>query len=325
MCRSKIVAVVVTYNRKFLLIECIESILNQTYYVDKLIIIDNASTDGTKDLLKEKGYISDERIVYKVMKENTGGAGGFYHGLKISLDINCDWVWIMDDDTIPNKDCLEKLIDADKKINDQKLTGCPSDIRETAYLASSIYGPEGEFMNLPAINQRYSKNGYAYWYYFLKDGIVSISIATFVSILIKKAAIVQCGLPCKDYFIWGDDSEYTLRISTYYGEGYFVGNSVAIHKRIGAKALTIENETDDKRISMFHYLYRNRAIIAHYYKESYHPIRQMIQTVVKMFKYLGKPHGLNMAKAILKGNVESIVQYKRFKSYIDGQLNGKEN
>ncbi len=91
---------------------------------------------------------------------------------------------------------------------------------------------------------RPAKNGYPHWYKYLSEGIVQISRATFVSILVSYDAIKKCGLPCKDYFIWGDDSEYTMRISKYYAPAYFVGASVALHKRFNAKKLDIMMEND---------------------------------------------------------------------------------
>ena len=54
--------VVVTYNRKEILVECLEAIINQSYKVDKIIIIDNNSQDGTELYLKEKGLLEIEEI-----------------------------------------------------------------------------------------------------------------------------------------------------------------------------------------------------------------------------------------------------------------------
>ena len=159
-----------------------------------------------------KGGEYDKDVIdYRRMETNLGGAGGFYEGIKICRDMECDYVWIMDDDTIPYTDCLEKLMSARSKIEGK-----------IGYLASSIIGPDGEPMNVPAIDMRPAKNGYPHWYKYLSDGIVQISRATFVSILVPYDAIKKCGLPCKDYFIWGDDSEYTMRISKYYAPAYFV-------------------------------------------------------------------------------------------------------
>ena len=112
---KRVAAIVVTYNRKALLQECLEAIFSQTYPVRKVIIVDNASTDGTRDLLDQRGFLKDQRVLYKLMERNTGGAGGFCDGLKIARDMPFDWFWIMDDDTIPAEDCLEELLKAGKE------------------------------------------------------------------------------------------------------------------------------------------------------------------------------------------------------------------
>ncbi|MDW8464034.1 MAG: glycosyltransferase [Geminocystis sp.] len=132
--RETVCAVVVTYNRKKLLLECLEAIRRQTRPVQGIYIIDNASTDGTPEFLKENGYINElppenlaepwekeftiENLVdgqeikihYVRMHENTGGAGGFHEGVKRAYEKGYDWFWLMDDDGFPTRDCLEKLL-----------------------------------------------------------------------------------------------------------------------------------------------------------------------------------------------------------------------
>ena len=111
--KTTVCAVVVTYNRKEMLLQCIDAIFNQTLPVYKLVILDNNSSDGTEQLLEEKGYLSLEKIVFKKLEKNTGGAGGFNAGMKIADEFNPNWIWIMDDDVIPEEDCLEELLNAD--------------------------------------------------------------------------------------------------------------------------------------------------------------------------------------------------------------------
>jgi len=108
--RETVAAVVVTFNRKQLLMECLNALLNQTYELDSVIIIDNNSTDGTYELLKERGYIDNEIIDYVRLNENTGGAGGFHEGIKRGYEKGYDWLWIMDDDVKPDKECLNILM-----------------------------------------------------------------------------------------------------------------------------------------------------------------------------------------------------------------------
>jgi len=311
--KNLVSCVIVTYNRKELLLECLEAVFNQTHPVDRIILIDNASTDGTRECLANRGYLDNPIVSYVEMEKNTGGAGGFYEGIKRSVDDESDWVWIMDDDTIPTANCLEELLKA-LPIVSKKDNG-----KGISFLASTVYGPEGEYMNLPLISERPSPNGYAYWYQYLKDGIVSISRATFVSILVNKNAIQKCGLPDPDFFIWGDDSEYTIRLTTYYGDAFFVGSSVAVHKRKNAKNLNVENETDRGRIKLYHYLYRNGIIIKSYYSKRKVTAVALI-AMIRSFRSLKKKNGFQITKTKLKGYSEAILQYRRFKEYIDSQL-----
>lgn len=309
-----IAAVVVTYNRKDLLIECLDAILRQTYPVSQIILIDNASTDGTKEVLEAKGYLDLPVMNYQLMASNTGGAGGFFEGMKIVRDTAADWAWIMDDDTIPSETCLQEMINGLEAIS----KASTSNISSISYLASAVYGENGEFMNVPTISSNYADNGYATWYEYLKEGIVEIDHATFVSVLINCLAVKKCGLPCKDFFIWGDDGEYTKRLSHFYGKAYMVGKSVAIHKRKNAKSLKYNSETDPDRIKMRHYLYRNLSIIDQYYNHQYiQSFLHLGKEIVLLPLAAGNKHKWMHQKAKIKGYFEGIVQYPTFKRYID--------
>ena len=105
---TDVCAVVVTYNRLAMLKDCIDALERQTVPCD-ILVIDNASTDGTAEFLEASADIFHIR-----MKENTGGAGGFNTGMREAVKRGYRYVWIMDDDTIPYPDALEKLLEADR-------------------------------------------------------------------------------------------------------------------------------------------------------------------------------------------------------------------
>ena len=111
--KNKIVAVVVTYNRKDMLKECITALLNQTYHDLDIMVIDNCSTDGTINLVKN---INDSRVIYINTGENLGGAGGFQFGIREALERHYEYFWLMDDDSIPTTRALDGLIKAAQKI-----------------------------------------------------------------------------------------------------------------------------------------------------------------------------------------------------------------
>ena len=112
---KKVAAIVVTYNRKELLRECLQALLAQTIPDLDILLIDNASTDGTKEYITD---IVEENpsIRYMNTGSNLGGAGGFHCGLKKAYERGYDYMWIMDDDTIPYPDALEQLFVADKRL-----------------------------------------------------------------------------------------------------------------------------------------------------------------------------------------------------------------
>ena len=254
----KVAALVVTYNRKALLVECLDAILAQEFIPATIVVVDNASTDGTDTLFAEGGELTSiPGLHYFRMAENLGGAGGFKEGVKRCMEAGCDWIWLMDDDCIAKPDTLSELVSALPAAG--KLGG------EVSFLASSVYGPAGEPMNVPGVDMRPTANGYADWYAGLADGLVEIELATFVSLLINARAVEMLGLPVGSFFIWGDDTEYTTRLTHNYGPAYMVGKSTVLHKRTNAKRLDIQNESDPARIANFHLLYRNSLIVQRYH------------------------------------------------------------
>ena len=294
---NTIYAVVVTYNRKEMLTECLDAILAQTAKVDKIVVVDNASTDGTGEYLTQKGYRDNPEVLYSRQEKNTGGAGGFFAGMKIAREAQPDWVWIMDDDVIPAKDCLEQLIVANNHIQG-----------DVSFLASQIRGMNNEAMNVPKIDRKQSTK-YLDWYEYLDQGIVKIVKATFVSLLINIKAINKCGLPWAPFFIWGDDSEYTQRVIRDFGPAYMVGKSLAIHKRASADELSIVKELNINRIKLYYYYYRNNLIGFWEY-----------ETALYKFLCMGKL-GFDFLMVLLKGKYKGkkcAVICKAFFAFVFG-------
>ena len=108
MNKLKTIAIVVTHNRINLLKRCLENLQIQTLKVDKVLVIDNGSSDGTQAFLDSIG------IEY-IRQPNLGSAGGWYTGLKYALRKRFDTAWLMDDDGYPHKDAYRLLKSAFKK------------------------------------------------------------------------------------------------------------------------------------------------------------------------------------------------------------------
>ncbi len=235
---NNVAAIVVTYNRKELLRECIKALQASSRSVD-IIVIDNNSTDGTRK------YIADligGNVFYKRLKKNIGGAGGFSAGMKYAVRQGYEYIWIMDDDTIVKENSLEQLMNVTESVHDN-----------FGFLSSSVKWIDGSDCKMNI--QTYKSNLTDIEKAYADRGICPVKAATFVSLLFKADAIKEVGLPLKEYFIWGDDKEYTLRMSARFN-CYNVVDSKVIHKMNNNEG---SNITKDKigRIDRYFYAYRN--------------------------------------------------------------------
>ena len=232
----KINAVIVTYNRKDLLILALSKLCCQTFPLNKIIIVDNNSTDGTKEWLKVQ-----DNPLYKIifLEKNLGGAGGFYHGIKNAYEIECDYIWVMDDDTITTETALEKLIEGLSVLKEKKV----------GFVSSNVLYTDDKpcLMNISDTHHE--------WNEFINKKIIRLTHSSFVSMLIPAAVVKDVGLPIKEYFIWGDDVEYSTRIAMKY-EGYFCGDSTVYHYMKENKGIDIITSPKD-RIARYFYFYRN--------------------------------------------------------------------
>ena len=110
-----VVAVIVTYNRKDLLNCCIDHVLSQEKAQCDIIVIDNASTDGTGDFI-EMAYGNLSGLIYINTGANLGCTGGFQVGVREAVNRGYSYVWMMDDDTLPESRALENLMVADREL-----------------------------------------------------------------------------------------------------------------------------------------------------------------------------------------------------------------
>ena len=238
---KKIAAVVVTYNRKELLCECLEAIIAQKRIVPDILIIDNHSSDGTKETVAD--YMSgNDRIRYFDTGSNLGGAGGFQYGIRKGVELGYDYLWLMDDDCMPKPGALAALLKHEPK-------------HPYGFLTSKVLWRDGSVCKMNVQRAKLTKNVSD----FSGGQVQPVVMASFVSLLIPTAVVRELGLPIKEFFIWTDDWEFTRRISRKY-PCYLVTDSVAVHKsKLNIKA-DISSDTPD-RLDRFYYLYRNDVFL----------------------------------------------------------------
>ena len=275
---KKVVAVVVTYNRVDLLKKCISAIEGQAYSCD-IIVVDNASTDDTEKWMlsyaKEK-----QNIQYFNTGINIGGAGGFNYGMKKAVEKGYDYIWIMDDDCIPNSDSLTNLMNADIVLSDTVNYG---------YLSSSVLWTDGTEckMNRQKYNNRIVDSVES------RDNLVKVDQSTFVSVLFPVRTIKKVGLPIKEFFIWGDDIEYTRRITVRNNmPSFMVANSTVVHAMKENTGSSIATDVQE-RIDRYKYAFRNENYL--YRQEG-----------IKGFSYYIAKCALNIYRIITKSKTHKL-------------------
>jgi rhamnopyranosyl-N-acetylglucosaminyl-diphospho-decaprenol beta-1,3/1,4-galactofuranosyltransferase len=193
---TSIASVTVCWNGSAILPGLLESQLKQTTPLSELIVVDNASTDGTINLLNEQ-YPSVKIIR---LATNEGVSGGYSAGLEYALGRNYDWVWMLDQDSRPLPSTVEKLLAAAESFPDRDKLGliAPLAIDAATGVPYSLFlWREGQV----ALSAMPGGNTLT-----LVDMVISSGS------LIRGEAVRKAGLPRNDFFIDFVDYEHCLRL-----------------------------------------------------------------------------------------------------------------
>ena len=198
----KTLAVIVTHNRCALLSRCVDHLLLQTCSPDGILVINNASTDGTVEMLTQR------RMPF-VSQENVGSAGGWHRGIQHALDQGYDAVWLMDDDGFPDAGALAALearLTSDVaavsavvvREDDPARFVFPFPLLDSAALPVLIGSPRklGTLAALKAI----AKDGTYPFAHFFNGALISMD------------AVRKVGNVNRDFFIFGDEVDYFFRL-----------------------------------------------------------------------------------------------------------------
>ena len=193
MSSPTITAIIVTYNRKKLLERCLSAITTQTRRPDAVLVIDNASTDGTPAWLHKWMPLHLPQATLIALDQNTGGAGGFAAGMKLAFENGAEWVWMMDDDAEPHPEALEQLmrVATDPSHVYGSLAVCGD---ETSWLTTVLNPPLGEVERPEDVPEH-----------------AEVQSLPFLGFLIHRDLVARIGLPDTGYFIAADDVEYCVR------------------------------------------------------------------------------------------------------------------
>ena len=210
-------AVIVTFNRKELLGENIRMLLKQTRPFDKIFVVDNCSTDGTPEYLKDRGWMDDPRFVYVKTHANIGGAGGFYTGTKAAYEAGADYIVLMDDDgRAADEHTFENLLREAERLH-----------AENPKLFVNSLVRQGELLSF----KMGSKYTVAEALAAAKDGILDGEANPFNGTLVSRELVAEIGYPNPDFFIKGDEVNYKQRSFDAGAKVVTVVDSDYIHPR----------------------------------------------------------------------------------------------
>ncbi|QEA54176.1 glycosyltransferase [Loigolactobacillus coryniformis] len=283
----KTCAVVVTYNRLELLKECLAALLNQSASVAHVVVVNNNSDDGTTEYLNQ---LNDDRLIIHNSTKNLGGAGGFSFGLdKAVSSTDDDYFWLMDDDTIVDQYCNQALLDKAKKLNDQ-----------FGFLAANVRWTDGTPSNVPIPT--------ADWPMRITEGLVEISVSTFVAFFVSRANVVKVGLPLAEFFIWQDDVEYCLRVGKL-GPSYLVDQAIAVHKSASKPGTFLVQNDVLARVPRYYYQFRNNMYITRHYHGG-KAVRKMVRVnlidTIRVF-IKAKNHRFKRASTEFRGTIKGLT------------------
>ena len=241
----KILAVVVTHNRRALLERCINHIEGQSRIPDSLVVINNGSTDDTLEMLAQ-------RQVKCVTQANVGSAGGWRRAMEEGLAGDFDAVWLMDDDGYPASDALEQL-----ERNFSQDMSCVSSVvlREQDQQRFVFPFPVLDRAGLPVVfaasrklptvdDLRQAAPGDFYPFAHLFNGA-----------LVRTSVIRAIGLVNSDFFLMGDEVDYFMRMRT-------IGPVVSY---LGARHLHPDVSGRPLSSAKVYYYVKNSIILNHLY------------------------------------------------------------
>lgn len=254
--------VLVTYNRFSDLKKALKAYESQTRLPAYIIVVNNCSTDETKEYLEEWQCVRSVIKKFVVnMEENTGGAGGFYAGLEEAVKMDAEWVWVSDDDAFPYPDAFEQMINKYTSMIEQKKTTV-SALCSAVINKGEIHLQHRNYLKLTPFKVKLISSSQEDY----QKGYFEIDIFSYVGTAINLDALKKVGLTDKDLFIYGDDQEHSIRLRKY-GKIYCIPDSKVQHDTPGFS---------DKVLFWGHYYhYRNHLLIV----RKYYPFRFVIRWI----------------------------------------------
>lgn len=246
-----VAVVIVTFNRADLLRRCLDGLAASTRRPDTVIVIDNASTDHTRDVLATYDGLPLQAVHSAT---NDGGAGGFHRGVALAHEQGFDRVWLMDDDVVPDQDCLAVLMAHDGPCLiavREDLTGA---LCEKAATRFDLRNPLSVRPKRESIDQAYATRA-------AMPAELPVENVAFEGFLVKREVLDAVGLPDPSYFIFYDDVDFAVRARR---AGFPV---LALRDAVLVRQLAFDQQHDTRSWKGY-FMYRNLFLVHFRYAEN---------------------------------------------------------
>lgn len=249
---NRLALVVVTYNRPLLLGELLESIEAMPVLPWRVIVVDNASDEPTRQVVAQAadrlpaGVLVDHRL-----ETNTGGSGGFSEGTRVALELGAGWIWLMDDDVEVLPEALERFAPWMERF--ACIHGRRYDVDGSPFYWQAKFN---QFLGVPL---PYTVSS------FTSDGYAVTNSGTFEGMLIRSDLVRRIGLPDPRFFISWDDAIYAW-LASRISEVVYVDEFVLQKKRQQRQInLGLRHLNDASPLTRYHVM-RNRAYVGRYFE-----------------------------------------------------------
>ncbi len=281
----KVLAAVVTHDRKALLSRCLDHLLGQSRKPDQILVINNGSTDGTGEMLQQRGIGS-------ITQPNVGSAGGWARAIQYALDEGFDAVWLMDDDGFPERQALATLVPC---LADD--VACVSSIvvREDDPAKFVFPFPMLNSRRLPvlfatkrkvaAVNELQALAG---------DGTYDFA-HLFNGALVNIRAARAVGNVNADFFMYGDEVDYLIRLRKF-GAVRSVLNALHYHPDVTTRPYTPK--------SIYYYL-KNTLILNRRYFDQF--VLRDVATIAVVLWRTSRRNGFLTALKYIAGGSNRVL------------------
>jgi len=238
-------AVIVTYGDRFnFLKQVIQSCISNN--VHKVVIVDNASYEESRLQLRRYAENNSEEIIVIHLPTNLGSAGGFKRGIEEAFKYrDCEYILLLDDDNVMFENCVNILLCNFRKfeslygkdtlalssyrINLDQLSN--KAIKKGVFLGFQLEDLPGKFVGISKIRKIMSISA--------NDASIELDTAPWGGLFFHRQLIQKYGFPNEKFILYGDDTEFTYRITKNGGKILLIRDAkiMDIDEKMGGESL----------------------------------------------------------------------------------------